>query len=102
MLRVTCDLCGKEISPGEDRHFVVKMQVHAIQTQTPLTEADLDQDHLEAVSQMLCEMEENAQVEPFPPACQQLRYDLCADCRERFLRNPLGKEPSQKFHFSEN
>ena len=26
MLHVTCDLCGKELRPGEDEHFFVKIE----------------------------------------------------------------------------
>jgi hypothetical protein len=56
---------------------------------------------MEAFGEMLREMEES-QTEQVPPASEQLRYDLCSDCRQRYLRDPLGKETAQKFDFSEN
>jgi hypothetical protein len=101
MLHVTCDLCGKELRPGEDQHFVVKVEVFAAHDPAGLTEDDLDEDHLEAFGALLREMEEN-ETEHIPPTCQHLRYDLCSLCRQRYLRDPLGKEASQKFDFSEN
>ena len=33
---------------------------------------------------------------------QQLRFDLCHDCRQRFLRNPMGKTVTPQFGFSQN
>jgi len=36
-----------------------------------------------------------------PASCQR-RFDLCSDCRKRFLRDPLGRENAQKFQFSKN
>ena len=101
MLHVTCDLCGKELCPGQDQRFVVKVEVFAAHDPAGLTEDDLDEDHMEAFSELLREMEE-AKAEHVSPAAQHLRYDLCANCRQRYLRDPLGKETSQKFDFSEN
>src|SRR2546430_1756791 len=58
MIHVTCDLCGKSIRSGKDPHYVVKVEVFVVHEPPALTEDDLDEDHLEAVSQLLCEMEE--------------------------------------------
>ena len=102
MLHVTCDLCGKKLHPGNDPHFVVKVEVFAAHDPAGLTEDDLDEDHMEAFCEMLREMEEEAKAEHSSPAAQQLRFDLCATCRQRYLRDPLGKEAAQKFDFSEN
>jgi hypothetical protein len=102
MIHVTCDLCGRAIRPGEDDHYVVKLEVFAAHEPAGLTEADLDDDHLEEVSQLLQDMDENGEPESLPAPPQERRYDLCRGCRERFLRDPLGKDTSQKFDFSKN
>jgi hypothetical protein len=110
MLHVTCDLCGREMRPGED-HYVVKIEVVA-RNPGQLTEADLDADHLEAVGELLREMEEDLDAghEPEPPT-QRRRYDLCPECRNHYLHDPLRKEATagpareeaaQKFGFSDN
>src|SRR5947207_15811155 len=80
MLRVTCDGCGKELRPGEDHH-VVKIEVFAKHDPTELTEADLDRDHMEAVSELLREIEETEEAIDLEPPSRHLRYDLCGDCR---------------------
>ena len=40
--------------------------------------------------------------EELQPPYKNFRYDLCAECHKKFVRDPLSKETSQKFHFSEN
>jgi hypothetical protein len=103
MLHVTCDLCGKELCPGQDQRYVVKVEVFAAHDPSKITEADLDDDHMEAVSQLLRDMEDNPEDSVLTePSTQHLRYDLCPDCRSKFLRDPLGKEIAQKFDFSKN
>ena len=101
MLRVICDGCGKELRAGEDHH-IVKIEVYAAQDPSELTEDDLDEDHMEAVSELLREMEANDEPLDLEPASRQMRYDLCGDCRKRYTRDPLGKESTPKFHFSKN
>ena len=105
MLHITCDLCGKELRAGQD-YYVVKIEVFAKHDPAQLTEADLEEDHMEAVSQLLREMDDEEAVEAVEPARHNLRYDLCPECRQRYLRDPLNKElnkeAAQKFDFSEN
>jgi hypothetical protein len=91
------------LCPGHDHRYVVKMEVFAAHDPAKITEADLDEDHMEAVSELLREMEENGEDPDLAePAYKNLRYDLCPECHQRFLRDPLGKEAAQKFHFSKN
>ena len=101
MLHVTCDHCGKQLRAGED-HYVVKIEVFAAHDPAEITEADLEEDHMEAVSELLREMEESGGDEAVEPSSRRLRYDLCPKCRQRFLRDPLNREAAQKFDFSEN
>jgi hypothetical protein len=103
MLHVTCDLCGKELCPGQDPRYVVKVEVFAAHDPSKITEADLDEDHMEAVSQLLRDLEDTPDEAGVAEAVtQHLRYDLCPDCRNKYLRDPLGKETAQKFDFSKN
>src|SRR5262249_12085427 len=102
MLHFTCDLCGKELLPQGDHRYVVKIEVFAAHDPRELTEADLDEDHMEAVSQLLRDVEDSADPETETPSNKKFRYDLCPECQKKFLRDPLGKEQEQKFDFSEN
>ena len=102
MQHITCDLCGKELRPGEDHRYVVKIEAYAAHDPAEITEADLDEDHMEALSQTLRELEENEASPELTEPYKNFRYDLCADCHKRFVQNPLAKEAAQKFDFSEN
>jgi hypothetical protein len=103
MLHVTCDLCGKELLPGDDHRYVVKIEVFAAHDPSEITDADLDDDHMEAVSQLLNEMDDGlTDPDEVAPAYKHFRFDLCPNCHKKFLRDPLGKEAAQKFDFSEN
>lgn len=102
MLHISCDVCGKELV-GSDSRYVVKLEVYAAHDPSELTEADLDEDHMELVSQLLREEEEIAtDPDSASPRYKKLRYDLCPNCHKKFVRDPLGREVAQKFHFSEN
>jgi hypothetical protein len=100
MVHFTCDLCGKELEDGDDR-FVVKIEVFAASEPAPITEADLDEDNLEAVAEQLQESEDDDGGPP-EPATRHFRFDLCHACRKRYERAPLAKDAAQKFDFSEN
>jgi hypothetical protein len=100
MIHYTCDLCAKDLT-GEAR-FVAKIEVFADHDPAELTDEDLDQDHMEAVAQMIQEMEENGETAVVTPTTKQFRYDLCSECHARVLRDPLGREHAHKVVFSKN
>jgi hypothetical protein len=95
-------LCGKKLRTGEDLRYVVKIEAYAATDPAEITEADLDEDHMEAVSQLLQECEENDcdadLVEPY----KNFRYDLCEECHKRFVRDPMAREKEAKLSFSKN
>jgi len=99
MLHFSCDLCGQQLS---DRRFVVKMEVFASFDPEDIDETDLELDHLQAISEELEECDLTA--EPLLDDCstQRRRYDLCPRCREKFLRDPLGRDAFRRLNFSEN
>jgi len=99
MLHYSCDLCGKDLMDGADARYVVHMEVYAAQDPAEITEADLSEDHLEQMGELLREAGGD-DVEP-APAYQKMRYDLCPSCHLKFLADPLNRE-AQKFDFSEN
>src|SRR5947209_20530029 len=84
MIHVTCDLCGKEMMPGDDQRYVVKIEVFTGHNPGELTEADLDDDHMEAVSQLLREMDDDLEDMELEPSNHSFRDDLCPACRNRF------------------
>ena len=101
MIRYTCDCCKRNLDP-DDLRYVVKLEVYAALDPTASDEADDDRDHLQEIQQILQRSEDEADEQIGSDVYQQLRYDLCPDCRKKFLRNPLGRDASAKFEFSKN
>jgi hypothetical protein len=102
MMRFICDLCGKDLSPGHHRRYVVKIEVFAAHDPHELTDADLGEDPMEELSEALADLDEGAEPEGPPPAAKKMRYDLCPHCHQKFVRDPLNKDTATKFDFSEN
>ncbi len=102
MLHITCDLCGKELHPEEDVHYVVRIEAFPSRDPREITEADLEDDHLEAISKILQEMEDNPEAAPLAEPTKNFRYDLCGKCHLRYVRDPLGRGQLEKLNFSEN
>lgn len=98
MMHFSCDICGKDMLPGNDPRFVVKIEAFAAHDPATLSEADLEEDNMQAVSQILRDCEETGEPE-LPPLHKNFRFDLCPDCHERFVRDPLGKEQVHKLFF---
>ncbi len=102
MLHITCDLCGKQMQAGDDLHYVVKIEAYAAHDPCEITEADLEEDHLEAIGQLLRDLEENPGEYPLAEPYKKFRYDLCSQCHQKFVHDPLNKGPVQKLNFSKN
>jgi hypothetical protein len=102
MVHFTCDLCGKDLTASGDPRYVVKIEAFAGFDPNEITEDDLDDDHMEAVSQLLQRDETLGADEFTRPVHKGFRFDLCPACHERFLKDPLGKELIRSFDFSNN
>lgn len=100
MIHYSCDLCKRPLDPESDLRYVVKMEVYA--SLDPMDDAlDDDQDHLEEIQDILERMDDAEDERIGDDVYQQMRFDLCAQCRKRFLRNPMGAA-APTFDFSEN
>jgi hypothetical protein len=100
MIRYSCDLCKRELDPQDDLRYVVKIEVYAAFDAAAVD--DEDRDHLEEIQDILERMEDVSGDEIGDEVYQQLRFDLCPECRKRFLENPLARETAKAFGFSAN
>ena len=100
MLHFTCDLCGQQLS---DRRFVVRLEIYPAFDPEEIDEDDLDVDHLQAVSEMIHEMESSGcPAEDDDSRPKEFRFDLCPDCQQRYARDPLGRDAMRRLSFSKN
>ena len=102
MVHFTCDLCGKDLTASGDPRFVVKIAAYAGFDPTEITEDDLDDDHMEAVAEILQRDEGLSSEELDAQLYKGFRYDLCPACHERFIKDPLNRELLRSLDFSEN
>jgi hypothetical protein len=102
MVHFTCDLCGKDLTATGDPRYVVKIAAYAGFDPNEITEGDLEDDHMEAVSQLLQREEGISPDDLVAQDYKGFRFDLCHECHGRFLKDPLGKELLRSFDFSKN
>lgn len=100
MIRFSCDMCKRDIDPQEDLRYVIKIEIYA--AFDPLALEEDDRDHLQEIQDILEQSEDAENDQIGEDVYQQLRFDLCPDCRKKFLRNPLGRESAKILNFSEN
>lgn len=103
MIHYSCDLCKRELDPQNDLRYVVKMEIYA--AFDPDADADGDEedrDHLEEIQDILERLEDSSNDAVGDDVYQQLRFDLCPECRKKFVKNPLGRETVKAFGFSSN
>ena len=100
MIHYTCDCCKRRINAADELRYIVRLEVYA--ALDPLEdEADDDRDHLQEIQDVLERMDD-----PDDDVCdevyQQKKYDLCSECRQRYLKNPLAQAAMQELGFSQN
>lgn len=101
MIHFSCDSCGCLL--GHER-FTVSVQVKAEHDPSELTEADLDADHLAMIAAELDHQLMNGEVEKQreEPRRQDMSFDLCPKCCDRFVADPVGRETKHRLDFSQN
>jgi hypothetical protein len=103
MIHYSCDLCKRDFDPEDDLRYVVKIEVFAAYDPNSCSMDDEDRDHLQEIQDILESMEDDADERIGEDVYQKLRFDLCPECRRKFLKNPLAREkPAKAFGFSSN
>jgi len=101
MIHYSCDCCKRELDP-DDLRYVVKMEVYAAIDPSAMYDQDDDRDHLQEIQEILQRAEDAADPQIGTDVYEQLRFDLCTECRKKFVKNPLGRESLKQFNFSPN
>ena len=102
MIRYSCDLCGRNLDAHNDLRYVVRMEVYAAFDPVASDGEEDDRDHLQEVQDILERMEATESDQIGEDVYQQLRFDLCPECRRKFLKSPLGREVAKLCKFSNN
>ena len=102
MIHHSCDACKRLIDPNHALRYVVRMEVYAATEVNNTDESDDDRDHLLEIQDILEQMDDSESEAISGEVYQQLRFDLCPQCREKFLSNPISRGAATKLDFSEN
>lgn len=100
MVHFTCDLCGRNLPASGEPRYVVKIEAYAGFDPNQITEDDLDEDHMEAIAELL-QAEEGLSTE-LAPVRKAYRFDLCPGCHAKYTNDPLGRDLARLFDFSKN
>lgn len=97
MIHYSCDRCRREIDALHDLRYIVRLEIEPARDRNEVESVD-HTDHLLELDEMLDEADD------FGGSFDhhQKQYDLCVDCYRQFCKNPLGREVSLPFGFSQN
>jgi hypothetical protein len=101
MIHYSCDCCKRVLDP-DDLRYVVKMEIYAAFDPSAMDEVEDDRDHLQEIQEILQRADDANDPQIGNDVYEQLRFDLCTECRKKFIKNPLGRELSKQFQFSKN
>ena len=101
MIHFTCDCCKRPIDTEDDFRYIVRLEVYASLDPAD-QELDGDRDHLQEVQDILEELSDTESVQISGDVYHQNRFDLCSECRKRFIKNPLGRVTNHELNFSQN
>jgi hypothetical protein len=100
MIHYTCDRCKREIDAMHQTRYVVQIEICPAMADC-LNEFSDDIDHLSELNHILediCEDSEDSSA----VSIHRGRYDLCPECRQHFVKNPLGRDALLALGFSNN
>ncbi|HZZ73445.1 MAG TPA: hypothetical protein VFE24_14420 [Pirellulales bacterium] len=101
MIHYCCDLCKREIEPEQELRYVVKIEIYAALDGVQDAADDDDRDNLLEIQDILERLDDAESDQIGDDVYQTVRFDLCPECRKKFVKNPLGREIKQ-FDFSQN
>lgn len=101
MIHYTCDCCKRTINSSDELRYIVRLEVYA--ALDPIEdEADDDRDHLQEIQAVLERLDDPDEAAVSHEVYHQQRFDLCSECRQRFVKDPLPQHTQSHLDFSQN
>lgn len=100
MIHYTCDGCKRPLDTNSETRYVVRVEVYA--SLEPEAECEDEADHLAELQNILESMDDADDPDIGDQVYHHAKYDLCSECRQRYVKNPLGRALSPKLNFSQN
>ena len=81
--------------------YILRVEVYAALDAVD-DDFDDDRDHLAEIQDILEDLVDVESEQLGDDVYHQQRYDLCSECRQRYLKNPLAQAAMQELGFSQN
>lgn len=102
MFQMICDGCHRVLDPDREVQHVVRLEVYPAVKDAVEDGFDADHDELLELEDELAQLDDTA-LQPFgSDTYYHKSFHLCGHCREKFLRDPMGRKLAAQFDFSEN
>ena len=104
-IHYTCDLCRNAISGEKDVRYEVNIEVKAAFEAHPAccgADLDLDYDLHDEMNELIDLMEELDGDDVEGGVYKVFRFDLCNECRKKYMKDPLFRRSMRRMGFSEN
>ena len=101
MIHYTCDRCKRTINSENELRYVVRLEVYA--SLDPIEdELHDDRDHLQEIQEILERLDDTQDGQICDDVYHHQRFDLCSECRKRYVSNPLARPTAHQLDFSQN
>jgi hypothetical protein len=101
LIHYSCDRCKRPINPKTDLRYVVRLETQAMMDLPDFQDSEDERDHLLEIEELLDELGE-IEASNCSDDYKKLRYDLCSNCHEEFIKNPISSDRSNRVGFSQN
>ena len=101
MIHYTCDRCKRQINTTHQTRYVVQIDIQ-IAPDGASSEFEDDVDHLSELHQILEGIGDDELDSVETETSHQGQYDLCPECHEQFIKNPLARDVPLSIGFSNN
>ncbi len=106
MMHYSCDVCGRKI---DERRFVCRIEVFKAfdvdsvnSVVSPLDKLYEDEDRLEEMAGILDNYDETGELELERDRSKNFAFDMCADCQEQYVKDPLSFHRPRRMRISDN
>lgn len=102
MIHYSCDRCQRLIETDDEIRYVVRLEIEAKLGDNVFTDKDEESDHLLEIHEILERQDDERDSLVDDEVYSRKRFDLCTECHQAYLRNPMGKEGAKTIDFSQN
>jgi hypothetical protein len=96
MIRFCCDGCRKTLQPNDPQRYILRIELFAAAEHLQVSPQDLARDHRAEIQRILNQLQRANPDQIEDQVFRAFRFDLCADCHQRYLRNPLPELTSPR------